>query len=160
MSFFSKLTKVIREVEKVVQEVSNAAGNANNAGQSPGQPAQSAPVYKPVNTGNSVNAMNSGEVRSFVADILRSEFGQYQLRENIPLSEFGREGRPYDFALYQNGQIKAFIVLPDKNKTRNHPYWNSEKLANELNIPFIHFYTHRTNNRDAVKYRIEHFIGA
>ena len=98
------------------------------------------------------------DTHAYFAGILAGQFGQYQVRENIPLDEFGAQGRPYDFGLYQNGALVAVVVLAGHNKTRNHPYWNSQKKAQELNIPFINFYTHMPNERDFVIDRINRLM--
>ena len=98
------------------------------------------------------------DIRPYFAEILASEFGQFQVRENVSLSEFGAEGRPYDFCLYQNGVLVAVIVLAERNRTRNHPYWNSEKAARAMNVPFVHFYTHMPNERGFVIGRINRLM--
>ena len=118
-----------------------------------------APVYQPMDIGGQAAAPAQTNVRAYFAEILASAFGSYQVRENVPLSEFGAQGRPYDFALYQNGGLAAVVVLAEHNRTRNHPYWNSEKKAKEMGVPFINFYTHMPNERGFVINRINRLMG-
>ncbi|MDR0288011.1 MAG: hypothetical protein LBI03_09960 [Clostridiales bacterium] len=108
---------------------------------------------------NNTIAAEYKNAKPYFAQILSSEFNQYQVRENVPVSELGGTGRPYDFGLYQNGKLVSVVVLAEHNRTRNQPYWNSEKKAAESNIPFINFYTHMPNKRDFVIYRINHMMG-
>ncbi|MCL1866352.1 MAG: hypothetical protein FWF82_02965 [Oscillospiraceae bacterium] len=167
MGFFDKLKEIVNQTEKVIQSANDTINNANNARppsmseESP-QPeskpvtASAAPVSEPEPV---VVNMYGSKPRPYMAEILSSEFSQYEVRENIPLSEFGKEGRAYDFGLYQNGEAKAFIVLSEHNRTRNHPYWNSEKNAKEMNVPFINFFTHMANEKSYVIGRIKKFLG-
>ena len=151
MGLFDRIAKSLAN-EVVGNIVKNATGNTSsgtNQNTASGAPASV----------NQVNAVGQTNVKAYFAEILASKFSQYQVRENVPLSEFGAEGRPYDFGLYQNGQLVGVVVLVGHNKVRNHPYWNSEKKAKELNIPFINFYTHMTNERGFVINRINRLMG-
>ena len=153
MGFFDKLAKGLASevLGNIVKNTSS--GTTGNTGQSANQ-----------NTvRQTVNAVRTGSapgmnIRAYFAEILASAFSQYQVRENIPLSEFGAEGRPFDFGLYQNGTLVSVVVLAEHNRTRNHPYWNSQKKAQELNIPFINFYTHMPNERGFVINRIKRLM--
>ena len=153
MGLFDKIAKKLTSsaIENIVKTVTDNVNQAvgNNKDETPASDVQTAPVRSTV---------EKADVKAYFAEILASEFGQYQIRENVSLSEFGAQGRPYDFGLLQNGQFAAVVVLAGHNKTRNHPYWNSEKKAQELNIPFINFYTHMPNERGFVINRINRLI--
>jgi len=150
MGFFDKLVKgvVSEAIGNIIQNVTNS----NNTDQSVNQ-----------NTNQNVNIHQSKptelvNIKAYFTEILESEFSQYQVRKSIPLSEFGAEGRSFDFGLYQNDRLVSVVVLAEHNRTRNHSYWNSEKKAQELNIPFINFYTHMPNERGFVIDRINRLM--
>ena len=153
MGFFDKLSKDLasKALENIFQK---AAGNSDQPAVNPaGQPVQPE-VRQNTAANTAADPAEKMNAEAYFSEILTSEFSQYQIRKNVPLSEFGAEGRPFDFGLYQNGKLAAVVVLAQHNKTRNHPYWNSQKKAQELNIPFINFYTHMPNERSFVIYRI------
>jgi len=146
MGLFDKILKEVGStIEKAVKDgLKSETTTSTN---------ESRPV---VNNNESI----SGEVhdKSYFKEILNSEFNQYEIKDNVQVSELGGEGRPYDFGLYQLGSIKGVIVLVEHNKTRNKPYWNSEKKAQEAKVPFINFYLHMPNERDFVIYRINKLL--
>ena len=153
MGIFDKLIRSVASevVETIIEKVNEDKDDNNTAPTEQTTPQTPATEYRAA-------PAEPIDVKAYFADILASNFSQYQVRENIPLSEFGAEGRPYDFGLYQNGQLVSVVVLAGHNRTRNHPYWNSEKKAKELGIPFINFYTHMPNEKDFVIYRINHLM--
>ena len=158
MGIFDKLSKGLasKALENIIQKASGDSGQA--AARPVNQPVQ--PAAHQSTAGNTAaNPAEKMNAEEYFAEILASEFSQYQIRRIVPLSEFGGEGRPFDFGLYQDGRLAAVVVLAQRNKTRNHPYWNSQKKAQELNIPFINFHTHMPNERDFVIYRINHMMG-
>ena len=150
MGLFDKIAKNLAgELGNIVKNATDTAlGNNPQPAAQTAIPAQSPPTQTPV----------SGDNKAYFAEILASEFGEYQVRRDVPLSEFGGEGRPYDFGLFKDGKLAAVIVLVGKNGVRNHPYWNSEKLAASMSVPFINFYTHMPNERNFVIDRIKRFI--
>ena len=106
----------------------------------------------------SVTATTGGHTRAYFKDILYSEFSKYTVRENIPVSEIGGEGKSYDFGLYENGILKGFVVLVEHNRDNNKAYKDSKLYANRANIPFINFYLHMPNEKKFVIYRINHLL--
>jgi hypothetical protein len=163
--------RFIKEANKAFANVAqNAGGNANkpvNQGANPsgkdGANQSGKDGANPSGKGGAnkdgANTAKGSNAKAYFAQILASEFGQYQTRENVPVGELGGEGRPYDFGLYQDGRLVAVVVLAEHNRTRNNPYWNSEKKAKESNVPFINFYTHMPNERDFVISRIKRLMG-
>ena len=96
---------------------------------------------------------------AYFAEILETQFSQYEIREDIPVSELGgTDGRDYDFGLYQNGRLVAVVILVEHNKDTNRLYRSSKDAANKAGIPFINFYLQMQNERDYVIDRIRRFI--
>ncbi|MCL1823599.1 MAG: hypothetical protein FWG44_05295 [Oscillospiraceae bacterium] len=173
MGFFNKLAKtVVKEVVKTANQSTNNQNTTQNTSQvqpppvtqnttvnqtTPADTYQNQPVKK-VFVDRHLNSANHIKAKAHFKEILTNEFSGYEIRENVPLSEFGGEGRPYDFGLFQDERLVSVIVLPGLNNTRNHPFWNSEKKAKELKIPFIKFYTHMPNEKDYVISRINKFM--
>ncbi|MDR0849153.1 MAG: hypothetical protein LBN10_08995 [Propionibacteriaceae bacterium] len=93
---------------------------------------------------------------AFFATVLAEDFPQYQVRENVPVSEFGGDGKPYDFVLSLGGKTVGVISLVQHNRDRNKAYRNSRAAAQAAGVPFINFYLHMPNEREFVKYRISH----
>ena len=139
MGFFDKLLS-----GKIAEAVENAVQGATNN--------NSYPTSEPIRrTGNIRD-------RAYFLEILATEFPQYTLRENIPVSEFGGEGKPYDFGLYQNGSLLALVSLVEKREYRTHYFWNSQKKAAEIGMPFIYFFMNMTNPREIVVNRVNRFM--
>ena len=104
-----------------------------------------------------------GHTKEHFREILNSEFSQkYAIKEDVPVSEIGGEGRNYDFALYENGVLKG-VVVPVKRYIAtfhegNNTYNDSKLCAEKANIPFINFLLNCPNKRDYVIDRINRLI--
>lgn len=90
--------------------------------------------------------------------LLKEEFSEYQIKENISGSEIGNTERPYEFGLYKGGGLKAVIVLSEKNKTNNRAYRTAKEAAEKANVAFVNFFTHMPNERSYVIERIKKFL--
>jgi hypothetical protein len=172
MSFFKKLKGLVGQAESALQKANTSINTLSPPPKSEeSAPAKAEPKVEPspapvtpafIETESEEEAvirMGNTEPKVYFAEILSSEFSQYEVRENVPLSEFGGEGRAFDFALFEGGQIVAVVIMAKKNRVRNHHFWNSEKKAKELGVPFINFYTHMENEKDYVINRINRFMG-
>jgi len=147
MGFFDKLLS-----GKIAETLENAVQNATNNNTSTVSSSSSQPVASSTGRGNIRD-------KSYFQEIITTEFPQYSLRESIPVSEFGGEGRPYDFGLYQEGNLVALVSVIGKNEYRTHGFWNSEKKAAEIGMPFIYYFRNMTNPREVVIGRVHRFIG-
>jgi hypothetical protein len=144
MGLFGKILGSV--IEEAVKKVQESQGN---------KPTYSEPVRTSYQ--NSCNVSTSdGEKRdkNYFREILNSEFSRYTVKENVPVSEIGGEGRNYDFGLYENGILKGFVVLVEHNRTNNKAYKDSKQYAQNAKIPFINFHLHMPNKRDFVIYRV------
>ena len=150
MGFFGKLFgNVISDaIGSTIKKVQEDRGNQ--------------PSYAASNSENrqqeSDTASTGGHTKEYFKDILYSEFSKYTIRENVPVSEIGGEGKNYDFGLYENGVVKGFVVLVEHNRDNNKAYKDSKLYAKKAKIPFINFYLHMPNKKDFVLYRINHLI--
>jgi hypothetical protein len=110
-----------------------------------------------VSSATTASAPADGEERkdaAFFADVLASEFGQYVVRTNVPVSDLGGTGRPYDFGLFAHGECCGVVVLVEHNRDRNRAYLGSKEAAAAEGVPFINFYLHMPNERAFVVDRI------
>jgi hypothetical protein len=123
---------------------------------------------------------NAAEAKVYFRNILNTEFSQYQIRENVPVSEirgaeiaiqekfwkdmpmkqyYTTEGRAYDFGLYVGGILKAVVSLgEDSSHDSKKEYLISRMYAKKANIPYINFYTQFPNKKEYVVDRIKKML--
>ena len=115
----------------------------------------------------------------YFREILATEFAQYNIRENVPVTEvagFATDefqlyksrptqaykaewGQPYTFVLEQAGSIKGVVMLgKGHSHDSNVKYLISRMYAKKLGIPYINFYTQMPNEHDYVIGRIRKFL--
>lgn len=116
---------------------------------------------------------------SFFREILNSKFPDYQIKENVAVTDLVGEandsfqlyarrpyqaykaewGQPFTFALYKDGVVKAVVMLGDKRSHHEKvKFLISRMYAKKFNIPYISFYLHMPNERDYVIQRISDFL--
>jgi len=149
------------DIGQVKKAFSAAAGVGNQ------QPQQQRPQqqqhYQQDNGWKDVFVGKEGHTKEHFREILNSEFTpKYTIKEDVPVSEIGGNGRNYDFALYENDVLKGFIVvvkryIADFNNWDN-PHNDSKLCAEKANIPFINFLLHCPNKRDYVIDRINRLV--
>ena len=119
------------------------------------------------------------DVPGHFRSILKSEFPQFTVRENVPVTELAgfatdsfqlyktrpyqaykaEWGKPYTFVLYQGGRPRAIVMLGDGHShSANVKYLISRKYAQKLNLPYINFYSQMPNERQYVISRIRKFL--
>ena len=95
-------------------------------------------------------------------DILKNDFSQYTVKENVPAKEISSnadsESRAYTFVLHKDGQAAAAIMLTPHNRYRNKGFLGAQNACKQAGIPFINFFTHFPNERNYVVLRIKSFI--
>ncbi|MDR1726415.1 MAG: hypothetical protein LBT74_00555 [Acidobacteriota bacterium] len=104
-------------------------------------------------------AAPGGHTVEYFREILASEFGGYELRENVSPGEIGGVGRPYDFGLYQGGRLVAVVPLAAHNRTNNAAWKNARAAAEGAGVPFVNFHLHMPNQRDFVISRVKRLLG-
>ncbi len=93
--------------------------------------------------------------KAYFRTIIKEVFSGYIVREDMPVSELGGEGRPYDFALIAGGECAGVVMLVEHNRDNNRAYKGARAAAQAAGVPFINFYTHMTNERGFVINRIK-----
>ena len=110
------------------------------------------------NTSPITNNQSEVHDKAYFAGILANNFSQYEVKENVSVSEIGGNGRPYDFGLYSGAKLAAVLVLTEHNRDNNRAYLGSKETAKSANIPFINFYLHMPNEKTYVIDRINKLI--
>ena len=148
-----------------VKKVFSAAKETENR-QPQNQPQQQ--LYQQNGKWKDVFVGTEGHTKEHFRKILNSEFSQkYTIKEDVPVSEIGgNEGKNYDFALYENGILKGFVVPMtdyynkyskyDSGYCKN--YRASRLCAEKANIPYIHFILSMPNKKDFVIDRINRLV--
>ena len=134
--------------------VSSPYGSPTQTYPAPGQqkayaPPASAPASAPV-----TQATDKAYFRAIIQDC----FSNYIIREDVPVSELGGEGKPYDFALFNHGECCGVVTLVAHNRDNNRYYKGAKAAAAANGVPFINFYTHMPNERGFVINRIKRLV--
>ena len=136
---------------------------------------------KPVDDGfsKSLYKMSDEMVIAYFREILASDFPEYELKEEVPVTDFVGDacdsfqlyskrpnqaykaewGRPYDFVLYKNGVAEAIVMIGRKGShSENVKYLISRMYAKKVGLPYINFYTNYPNEKEYVVERIKSFL--
>ena len=174
---------------EIINKLTNPNQNQTSRPQTNTPPSQCAPCNQQSQTTHTevddneplYNYLNPTETRAYYRDILKAEFPQYELREDVPVTsvrgsetlveekfwkEMPRkhykpeEGRPYDFGMYMGGELKAVVSLGygschDMKKK----YLVSRAYARKAGIPYINFYTQFANRKPYVVDRVRKNLG-
>lgn len=118
---------------------------------------------------------------AYFAEILSSEFPQYSIKRNVPVTELAgfvadefqlyktrplqsykaEWGAPYTFVLYRGGTPAGVVMLGSgSSHSRNVKYLIARMYAKKLGLPYINFYTQFPNERAYVVGRIREFLNA
>ena len=100
-------------------------------------------------------SMASATDKPYFRAIIQENFSNYTVREDVSVSEFGGEGKPYDFALFNHGECCGVVMLVAHNRDNNRAYNGAKAAAKARGVPFINFYTHMANERGFVFNRIQ-----
>lgn len=123
---------------------------------------QSAPLPRPASLSrrNRARRIPDRVLNAYFAEILASEFPEYEVRRDVPPSALcvGAEGTSIDFVLYQGGIPAAAIPLTPHNGDRNQGFYGMKQACCDAGVPFINFYRHMPNTRDYVVARIRSFL--
>lgn len=92
--------------------------------------------------------------KPYFSNIIHRYFSAYEIREDVPVSEFGGTGSPYEFALYHNGECAGVIKLAQKNSPKTNAYKQAREAAEAAGVPFINFYDYMPNVQEFVVERI------
>lgn len=100
------------------------------------------------------------EVDEKLREILRAEFGQYEVKEQVSPETIGGEGKflPYDFAVYENGQPKLFIMVVYNNTCASREYRWSKEQAENAGVTLINFVYAFENKKDYMIDRLHQYL--
>ena len=164
-----------KAVQKGISELTSKINAAT------GQPQQQNPFSdkRPEPRQSIYEAEPPRDVPGHFRSILKSEFPQFTVRENVPVTDLAGDatdnfqlyktrpyqaykaewGKPYTFVLYQGGRPRGIVMLGDGHShSANVKYLIARKYAQKLNIPYINFYSQMPNERQYVISRIRKFL--
>ena len=178
MGLFDLLGKVGKAVSQVQDAIKDASEQINSQ-LGGGQP-QQRPAAQPAVRQTYPESTGEIKPKSYFAEIIASEFPQYGVAENVPVTDlagFANDsfqlyktrpyqaykaewGAPYTFVLYADGGPKGVVMLGDGHShCSNVKYLIARAYAKKLGLPYINFYTQMANERDYVISRIRRFLG-
>ena len=97
-----------------------------------------------------------GNVEANFLEVLRTEFADCELRQNVSPMEIGGSSaaRNYTFGLYQGGAPRVLIMLTPRNRYQNRPFRDAKSACENNGIWFLNFFTHFSNEKSYVVNRI------
>ena len=146
--------------DKVAQAIEQATGldvdKSSHSGSAAGSSYQSTTVSGQQSSQYSApTPMAQATDKPYFRAIIQECFNNYIIREDVPVSELGGEGRPYDFFLINHGECCGVVMLVAHNRDNNRAYNGAKAAAKASGVPFINFYTHMPNERGFVINRIK-----
>ena len=187
MGFFGKFleeaNKVLEEGKKVVQEVATEENKEkardffNTLGEKLGDVAEDV-KQKMDDLGIDLNELKKEEethyeedyfeeqpednvdARTKILDVLKNEFPQYEVREDVSPTTIGGTGRfmNYSIGVYDNGVPKMFIMLIGKTTTSHREYRWSREEAEKNGITFLNFIKHYPNRTGYISERLHKYL--
>lgn len=121
---------------------------------------------------------SESEWKAYFREILAQEFGQYAVRENVPVQDLAGDasaefqlyptrpqqaykaewGLPYTFVLYHADSVRGVILIgKNQNQYRKVKFLISKMYAKKMGYPFISFYMDAPNEREYVVDRIKSY---
>ena len=168
---------LLKSLFEIAGKVVSAAQEMSANQEKPVKPTQAAtPKYDY----DSVPERTDAEWRAYFREILQSEFAEYDVSEEVPVTELvgnvadeaqlyesrprqvyrAEWGQPYTFVLFQGGAPKGVVMLGNGHShSANVKYLIARMYAKKIGIPYINFYTQMPNERDYVAGRIHQFLG-
>ena len=115
------------------------------------------------------------EWKEHFRNILNKHFSHYTILEEVPVTQLTGDandvfklyktrpnqiykaewGRPYDFVIYENGKVKAIIIIGNDHSYQNVKCLISKMFAKKLQVPYIGFYKKFANEEGYVVERIK-----
>ena len=144
------------------------------------QPARKVAPTQSYVTPDEVPDRTEAEWQTYFRGILQSEFPQYLVREDVPVTDIAGAvadefqlyttrptqvyraewGKPYTFVLYQADAPKGVVMLGSGHShDANVKYLIARMYAKKSGLPYINFYTQMPNERGYVISRIHKFLG-
>ena len=174
-----------KAIKKGLDSIANKTGvsldnpNLNNNPQSSAAPAPRSPYQQSAAPRSPYQAAPVRDPRAYFRGILQSDFPQYTVRENVPVTSLVGDacdqfqlyrtrpfqayraewGEPYTFVLYLGGQPKGVVMLGDGHShSAKVKFLIARKYAQKVGLPYINFYTQMPNEKSYVVGRIKRFL--
>lgn len=127
----------------------------------------------------STENLSEEQIFAYFKEILQTEFPEYEVKEQVkvtvlagyandsfqlyktrPYQVYKAEwGEPYSFVMYRDNAVKGVVMIGAKNSHDTKvKFLVSRMYAKKLNIPYINFYTHFSNNIEYVVTRIDKML--
>lgn len=100
------------------------------------------------------------DARTKILDVLKNEFPQYEVREDVSPTTIGGTGRfmNYSIGVYDNGVPKLFMMLIGKTTTSHREYRWSREEAEKNGITFLNFIKHYPNRTEYISERLHKYL--
>ena len=113
-----------------------------------------------VMNGGSANVELTGTagLRARLEGVMKNEYADCELRQNIPASEMGAEygAADYSYGLYKNGApVALFNIIENRNDYKKKPIRMAKAAAEMNNIPHMNFFSHLPNETGYISQRLK-----
>ena len=100
------------------------------------------------------------DAREKILQVLKDEFPQYSVREDVSPTELGGTGRfmNYSIGVYDGSAPKLFMMLIGKTTTSHREYRWSREVAEKNGIPMINFVKHYPNKVAYITERLHQYL--
>ncbi len=100
------------------------------------------------------------DARVKILDVLKNDFPQYEVREDVSPTTIGGTGRfmNYSIAVYDQGAMKLAIMLIGKTTTSHREYRWSREEAEKNGIIFLNFVRHYPNRVEYIRERLHKYL--
>ena len=98
--------------------------------------------------------------RERILGVLKHEFPNYTVKENVSPTTFGGQGRFMDCSIvvYETETPKLIIMLIGKTTTAHREYHWSREEAEKRGYPFINFVKHYPNTPEYISNRLHKYL--
>lgn len=159
MGFLNNFLK--GEAKKIVSDVfandSDNFGNRSDSGMYNGTSYKNDTSSTRKHNGQSNMSSGEQQLRSRLNEVIVTEYGSCELKQNVSASELGAEhgAVDYSYGLYKSGELKLLImVITDRNAYRRKCMRLSREAAEMRGVPCLSFFTHLPNEMSYISERL------
>ena len=98
--------------------------------------------------------------RERILEVLKNEFPNYAVKENVSPTTIGGQGRFMDYSIvvYEGDAPKLIMMLIGKTTTAHREYRWSREEAEKRGYPFINFVEHYPNTPEYISNRLHKYL--
>lgn len=173
------LKTFLKKVAGTVEEIAKSPSAPQRTSSSPSSAQQTCRPQPQPSYQESQPDRSDSEWMAYFRQILAEDFGQYTVREHVPVQELvgnvsdefqlyatrprqaykAEWGKPYDFVLYEGDRVKGVIVIGKYQSQYKHVSFLIAKMyAKKMGVPFVSFYMDAPNEHDYVVNRIRSYV--